>query len=141
MVKLLWCKISLKISNLKMSHRNPTAMKIFQTVRESFVLIYFSEDRRWFDIQMLANIVECILVLALQCIYLFHVADTPDELMHSIFYFTVGILVFISFMSTVQQIMDIFILMNKVEKVINKSELANWMYKIFFLKKIAKKLF
>lgn len=102
-------------------------MKVFQTVRKSFVLIQFSADGRWFDIDMLTNIVKCISVLALQCIYLFHVANTPEEIMHVISYLTVGILVFMSFLSTVQQMADIFRLMDKVEVVINASELANWM--------------
>lgn len=100
-------------------------MEIFQTVRKSFVLIKFSADGHWFDIDLLTNIIRCIFVLALQCIYLLHVAETPEELMHSISYFTVGVLVFMSFLSTVQQMKDIFRLMDRVEKVVNKRELAN----------------
>lgn len=96
-------------------------MKVYQTVRECFFLIEFHANEYWFDINMLVNIIKSILGLSLQCIYLFRVADVPEELMHSIFFSTAGILIFISFSSTVQQMMDIFRLMDTVEKAINKS--------------------
>lgn len=100
-------------------------MKIFQIVRKSFATMKYSADGHWCDIGLMTNTIKCVLVLALQCIFLFRVADTPEELMHSISHFSVGILVFISYLSTVQQMADIFRLMDRVEKVINKSKLAN----------------
>lgn len=100
-------------------------LKIFQIVRQNFVLIYFNADQHWLSIQILINIVKCILTFVLQSIFLFYVADTPEEVMSSIFMLSVGILVFVSFMSTIRKVADIFHLMDRVEHVVDKSELAN----------------
>lgn len=99
-------------------------MKIFQTVRKNLATIDFSADQRWFDAHQLRNIALSILADALQCMYIFYVADTPEQLMNSIFLTSSGILVFISYMSIISKMAELFFVLNKLEKVVNKSKLS-----------------
>ena len=100
-------------------------IKIFQTVRQNLESINFGIDKHWFDLELLISIFKSFLALSLQFIYLFFVADTPEELMNSIFMTVAGTLVFMSFLSIVSKMADIFYLMDRLEKVVNKSELTN----------------
>lgn len=100
-------------------------MKTFQAVRQNLVKIHVSADQRWSDNQLLFHICECIFAIILQCIYLFCVANTPEELMNSIFMTTAAILVFISYLSILLKIAEIFFFMDTIEKIVNKSELTN----------------
>lgn len=97
-------------------------MKTFQTVRQNLTTIHFGADRHWFDAQILFNIFKCIVALILQFTYMFCVADTQTDFMDSIFTTAVGVLVFMSYMHIISKMADIYFVMDKIEKIVNKSE-------------------
>lgn len=103
-----------------MTHPKSTPMKVFQTVRKNFAAIHFRKDQRWFHLRTLFELFKPIMAIVLQCIYLFYDANTPEELMNSIFMTIVGILVFISLMSTVQKKAEIFFFMDWVQVIVNE---------------------
>lgn len=103
-------------------------MKMFQNVKENLASIDFASNRHWYDFIILFHIVKCILALALQFAYLFCVAETPEEVMISIFTTAVGVLVFISYLSTASKMADIFSVIEKIQRIVNKRKLANFMF-------------
>lgn len=97
-------------------------MKIFQTVQKCLALEGYSANRGAFNrLQMWVGL-KCILALIPPCSYLFlRLPKTPKEYMNSIFMSMAGILVFISFMSTVLKTAKIFEFINKLEEAVNTS--------------------
>lgn len=105
-----------------MTQHKTVPMKIFQTVRKNLATIDFSVDQRWFDFQQLRNIALSLLADVLQCMYVFYEADTPEQLINSAFLTSSGILLFISYMSIILKMAELFFLLDKIEKVVNKRE-------------------
>lgn len=82
--------------------------------------IDFSADQRWFHLNQLRNIAFSILADVLQCMYVFNVADTPEQIMNSTFLTSSGILLSLSYMSIISEMGEIFFLLDKIEKIVNK---------------------
>lgn len=100
-------------------------MKMFQNVKENLASIDFSAGGHWYDFQILFHIVKCTVALGLQFAYLFCVAVTPEEIMISIFTTAVGVLVFVSYLSIIPEMAEIFYVIDKIERTVNKSKLEN----------------
>lgn len=114
-------------------------MKIFQTARKNLATIDFSADQRWFHLKQLRNIAFAILGDALQCMYVFCVADTPEKIMNSTFLTSTGILMFLSYVSIISEIGEIFFLLDRIEKIVNKRKVSSqitWNDQTFNLQKI-----
>lgn len=97
-------------------------MKLFQSTQKSLAFGGFIKNQPAFNRTQLRMMFLSILFLGLQCIYLFHVANTPRQYMDSIFMTTVGILVFIAFVSSIFNTTAIFDLIYQFEETISKSE-------------------
>lgn len=117
-----------------MTQRKTKHMKIFQTVRKNLATIDFSVDQRWYDMQQLRNIGFSILADVLQGMYVFRVADTPEQLMNSAFLTSSGTLLFFSYISIISEMSEIFFLLDKIEKVVNKREFFPWLPQMFNVK-------
>lgn len=113
-----------------MPHHKIMQLKIFQRVRENLAKIHFGADKNWFDFEILLNILKCKIALGLQCAYLFRVANTPEDLMNAIFTTNIGILVFISYLHIITKMVDIYFVMDKIEKIVNKSKLNKLIFNV-----------
>lgn len=115
-------------------------MKTFQTVQKCLALEGYSANGSAFNRLQLWVGFKCTLALFAQCAYLFlRLPKTPKEYMDSIFMTTVGILVFISFVSTVFKTAKIFELINKIEMAINESEFTH-IFRLILLYDIEQKI-
>lgn len=99
-----------------------TRMKILQTIRHDLALIGYSANQHPYNIQQLEHGFKSTLAAAMQCVYLFFIAETSKEFIDSTFMATVAILVLISFVSTAQKTTIIFNFIDEVEKIANNSE-------------------
>lgn len=97
-------------------------MKIFQTVQRDMALIGYKADEQPFNIKQIEHGFKSIFCGTLELVYLIFVAETPKEYLVSIFMTSVGFLVFISFLNTVQKMPKIFYLIDEVEAIINESK-------------------
>lgn len=102
-----------------------TPMKIFQTVQKHLASIGYRANQNPFNLQQLTIIFMGILAIFSQCVYLFFIANTTKEFLDSILMTTIGILVFISNLSTVHKTATIFIFIDSVEKGIHGSMLLS----------------
>lgn len=98
-------------------------MKIFQNVQKNLAFIGYSENQRPFKNRQLIFAFLSAWSIMAQFIYLFCIADTQKEFMEALFMTVASILIYISFLSTVLEMKTIFLLIDVVEKLINKSEL------------------
>lgn len=97
-------------------------MKIFQIVQNDLASIGYRANESPLNNDILSYGFKNISFTICGLVYLCRIAETPEEFMDSIFVITVGILVFISFVSTVQKMATIFIFIDETEKFINGSE-------------------
>lgn len=97
-------------------------MKIAQIVQKNLASIGYRADLRPFNKQQLWILLERMLILVSLFVYLFHVATTFRQYMDAIFMTTVGILMYISLVSTIAGMETIFILIDEMEQIINESE-------------------
>lgn len=97
-------------------------MKAFETVQWSLTLMGYSSQERGISRQQIKHGFEAILIIILHFIYLFRVANTTEEYVHSIFMLVVIIGLFISFVSTAIKTVTIFDSFKRVEKIFNKGK-------------------
>lgn len=97
-------------------------MKIFQTVQKHLAAIGYRPNQRPFNGDILRQCVKCVLFTTAQFVYLFYFAKTPAEFINSIFVAAIGVLVFLSFLSTNWKMDIIFIFIEETEEVINGSK-------------------
>lgn len=107
-----------------MSHPKATTIKMFQNVQKHLALIGYRANQHPLNNQQLIYGMKIIWTIIPQCAYLLYVDNTQKEFIVSIFMNITAILTFISFLSTVQKMTTMFCLIDKCEKVINKSELT-----------------
>lgn len=62
------------------------------------------------------------------CIFLIHVADKPKEHMEAIYYVMTSALILISFISTVYKMKIFFIFIDKVQMLIDESQLTDTIF-------------
>lgn len=100
---------------------NTPTMKICQTVQKQLESMGYTEIKRPFhnSIYIIGQILINISVITFLCE---QVADTGREIADAMFMTATGISVFISYLSTVQNIERIFIFINEIENLINESE-------------------
>lgn len=108
-------------------------MKIFQTVQKHLASIGYRRNERSFNNDISVQLLKSILYIMCQWVYLLHIANTPKEYMDSIFMSAVGILVNISFLSTVLKMKTIFIFIDAAENAINTSEMVSYILSSLFL--------
>lgn len=97
-------------------------MKIARTAKRYLATMGYRVDLRPFHKQQVWLLVERMLALILQCVYALYVANAPRQYMQSHFINIVGILIYISLVSTIIETPTIFTLIDKMEQVINESE-------------------
>lgn len=99
-------------------------MKIAQTVKMNLISIGYRVDLRPFHIEQLWLLFERMLTLILQFVYFIYGANTPREDMELYFTLFVGILMYISLVSTIIEMPTIFLFIDNIKQVINESELS-----------------
>ena len=97
-------------------------MKIFQFTQRNFIVGGFIRGQRAFNLKQSVHILISFTFVVLQFLYLFRVASTPNEYMISIFMTTVGLLVFISFISIVFKYDKLFDFIDDIEQTGNESK-------------------
>lgn len=110
-----------------------TGMKIAQTTKRYLASMGYRVDLRPFHKHQLWLLFERPFTLFLQLVYVLHVAKTSREYMESIFMLMVGILMYVSLVSTIIKMPTIFILIDDMERVINQSEFFT-IYSILFVR-------
>lgn len=98
-------------------------MKLFEIVQRNLALMGYSPNQRPFTKKQIQIGVTKALCISLHGINLIYVANTPKEYMQSIFDTSVTVLVFISFISTILKMNIIFILIDKLQALVNDSKL------------------
>lgn len=96
-------------------------LKIFLTAKENLASIYLNENQCAFHCQQLLRVVQGVLAIILQCLYLVFDANNTRECMNSILMITVGCGVFIAYLSTIFQTKTIYDFIIEFEKSINES--------------------
>ena len=97
-------------------------MKFFETAQSKLAEIGYHADKRAFNNEQLAFLLKGVLANIVFGVYFFHVANTPKEFLDSVFMFSVGILVYISSISTISETATIFTLVKSSEMIVNESE-------------------
>lgn len=96
-------------------------MIIFQTVQKYLATIGYAANRSPINSDTISN--GLAIVVAITCVTVnLCIANTPREFMDAIFMTAAGILVFISFISTVQKMKTIFTFISKMQTIINEGE-------------------
>lgn len=95
-------------------------MEIFLTVKKNLASLAFVPNQRPFYTNQLIHTSYGFLAIILQCLYLFFDAETIKEYMDSIFMTTVGILVYVGYLSMVFKMVTIFIFIDDMEQVVNR---------------------
>lgn len=99
------------------------SMEVLKTLKWSLQLLgYSSANRRAYSTRQIQIIFASILVLSLQCAYVFHVANTDQEYLESIFLLSMSIVIFICFVSTIGETAAIFQLIDTAENVFIESK-------------------
>lgn len=118
-------------------------MKIFRTFRKNVKAGGFNRDQGAFSEVQLQTIFKAFISFILQCVYLFHVANTPRQYLDSIFMTTAGeeisllsielstntllstfagFLIVISYISFVFKTTELFDFIDDFEQTINESK-------------------
>lgn len=101
-------------------------MEIFKTIKQNFVSIGFTKRNEKFHTEQLIRTLEGFLAIVLQCLYIVFDARTAKEYMFSIVAITIGIFVYIAYLSTVLRTEKIFIYIDYVEEIISGSEFSSY---------------
>lgn len=123
-------KSSKKFGNIKTMETKQ--MEIFKTIKNNFASIGFTKKNEQFHTEQLLRTVEGFLAIILQCLYLLFDANTIKDYMVSILTTTVGIFVYVAYLSTVIKTEKIFIFLDDIEDVINESKFSSHFCSTFF---------
>lgn len=97
-------------------------IKIFQNVQTNLAFIgYIANQRPFNNRQLIQAFLSAWSIMGL-FIYIFCIADTRKEFVEALFMTVASVLIYTSFLSTVLKMKIIFFLIDKVEKLINKSK-------------------
>lgn len=99
-------------------------IEIAQTNKRHLASIGYRANLRPFHTEQLWLLFERLATLFSQIIHMLYVANTARQYMETIFMIFVGILMYISLVSTFIEMPTIFILIGQMEQVINESELS-----------------
>lgn len=98
-------------------------MTISNTIQWSFTLMgYHSSQKHKFSTKQVRRGLEVLLIIILHFVYLFRVANTIQEYIYSIFMINAIICIFISFISTANKTVDIFLLIDNIEKIVDEGK-------------------
>lgn len=97
-------------------------MKILQTVQTNLAVLGFERNLRPFNKRQMFWFFEGLLSSTTFVIYLLFEASSPKEYMDSIFMIVIGTLMTISHFSMILETETIFVLIDKIENIINASE-------------------
>lgn len=100
-------------------------MKIAQTVKWYLASMGYTADLHPFHKQQVWLLVERMVNIILQVIYVLYVANTSREYTETYFMIVVGILMYIPLVSTIIEMPTIFVLIDDMEQVINESKCLN----------------
>lgn len=95
-------------------------MEVAQTVKKKLASIGYRVDLRPFHKLQLWLLLERMLTLVSQFLYLFRVANTSREYTETFFMIMVGILLYISLASTIIEMPIIFTFIDNMEQVITE---------------------
>lgn len=98
-------------------------MKILQSVLKDLASMGYRANQSPFNIDTLVESLKYIMFITCECVYLCRFAGAPKDLAYSVIMATIGIVIFISFISTVLKMGIIFTFINGLEQIINDSEL------------------
>lgn len=101
-------------------------MQIFKTIREHLVAIGFTKSDVGFHTEQVLRTSQGFMAIVLQCIHLLFDVNSTKDYLDSLFTTSVGILVYISYLSTVLKTKKIFMFIHRVEKLIGGSELEHF---------------
>lgn len=111
-------------------HSSITTMNILQSVQKDLASMGYKADQSRFNNDILAESLKYVLFIACECVYLYRFDGATKDLAFSVIMTTIGIAIFISFISTVLKMEVIFMFINGTEKSINDSVLdliyINW---------------
>lgn len=99
-------------------------MKVLKTFQWSIALMGYSSQQQRFSKKQIRHGFEALLIIFLHCVYPFHVANTIQEYVYSIFMTITTICVFISFVSTANKTVTIFVFIKKIEKIVDEGKFA-----------------
>lgn len=94
-------------------------MEIFKRIKQNLASNGFRKDKGRFHLEQWLRTTQGLLAIVLQCIYLLFEAETTKEYMDSIFTTTVGVLVYVAYLSTVLKTKQLFIFIDGMEDAIN----------------------
>lgn len=97
-------------------------MKIAQTAKRYLASAGYRVDLRPFHEYQIYLLIERISALVLQLVDVLYIANTSKKYMEAYFMLMVGILMYISLVSTIIEMPTIFTLIDNMERVINGSE-------------------
>lgn len=97
-------------------------MNIFKTIQLNLAIFGYKKNLRPFNKRQNTFLSISFLSVLSITTYLFYVANTPEEYLDSIYLVCVGNLMIISHFSTILKTKTVFVLIDEVEEVINKSE-------------------
>lgn len=96
-------------------------LKIFLTAKKNLESLDLYENQCPIDRKQLSRILQTLLAIVLQFLYVFYDANTNREYIDSILMITLGVLLYIAYWSTISNKIIIYDLVNSVEKIINES--------------------
>lgn len=98
-------------------------MKIFESAKMSLASMELDANKRPFHRKQLLKVMHSFLAIVLECLYIVYDANTAREYINSIFMTTIGIIVFIAYLSTIFKTTTIYNFIDHYETIVNESEL------------------
>lgn len=98
-------------------------MKILLSVKMYLASIDLNENKRLFHPKQLLHVVQGFSAIVLQCLYLVYDANTALDYMDSILMTAVGILVYVSYWSSIFKTTNIYDFIDQLEVIVNGSKI------------------
>lgn len=100
----------------------PKELEIFVTAKKNLASIHFDANKRPFHRQQLFRVALSSLAIVLECLYLVYEANTVREYINSSIFTTIGIAVYIAFLSAIVEMKTIYEFIDLYETIVNKSK-------------------
>lgn len=117
----------------KKSHHQLKTMKICLENRKNLMDVGFSVNEGVFNKRQLRHLFEFYFFITLQCFYVYLVANTDEEYIISIFEIIVGILIFLLKVSLVLKNDNIFLCIDEMERIANRSKYIQFFNKQYIM--------
>lgn len=97
-------------------------MRIFKTIRKTLKMSGFRSNESVFNSHNVRGISISATAIVMELLYVRYDADTVEEYMLCFFMLTIGIGLFISFLSTICRKTEVYDLIDKIQAITAKSE-------------------